>query len=335
MEFNCPRQYAEWLEETTLSEFAMLSKNTRGREKPITPCTLRTEFIRDRDRIIHCKSFRRLKHKTQVFLSPQGDHYRTRLTHTLEVSQIARTISRALRLNEDLTEAISMGHDLGHTPFGHSGEDVLNGLVSGGFEHNIQSLRMVEKLENEGAGLNLCCEVRDGILNHKRSGRPCTLEGKVVSLADRIAYINHDIDDALRAGVLIQSDLPEACTRVLGESHGERINTMILDVVHESAGRDTIAMSAPVREQFETLRDFMFEHVYKNPVAKGEESKAKHVVEELFRYYMEHVDELPQDFQANIEPDGRDRVVSDYIACMTDNYAVRDYERLFVPKSWG
>ncbi len=229
-----PRQYYERIQAETLSPYAMLSQNTRGRETPVELCQIRTDFIRDRDRILHSKSFRRLKHKTQVFLSPQGDHYRTRLTHTLEVSQIARTISRALRLNEDLTEAIALGHDLGHTPFGHSGEDVLDELLPDGFEHNVQSLRVVEKLENDGAGLNLTFEVRDGILHHKKNGTPATLEGAVVSLADRIAYINHDIDDAMRAGVLQESDLPQECVRVLGNLHGKRINTMILDVVEQS-----------------------------------------------------------------------------------------------------
>lgn len=239
------REYIEQREADTLSRFATLSRDSRGREHPLEPCPLRTDFVRDRDRILHCKSFRRLKHKTQVFLAPQGDHYRTRLTHTLEVSQIARSISRALRLNEDLTEAIAMGHDLGHTPFGHSGESVLNELVPGGFEHNVQSLRVVEFLENDGVGLNLTFEVRDGILHHKKSGTPATLEGKVVSVADRIAYLNHDIDDAIRAGVIAESDLPAACVRVLGDSHGRRINAMILDIVaHSTDGRKS---SCPMR----------------------------------------------------------------------------------------
>lgn len=329
-----PRQYYERLEMETLSPYAMLSVNTRGRETPIEPCQIRTEFIRDRDRILHCKSFRRLKHKTQVFLSPQGDHYRTRLTHTLEVSQIARTISRALRLNEDLTEAISMGHDLGHTPFGHSGEDVLNELLPNGFEHNVQSLRVVEKLENDGEGLNLTFEVRDGILNHKKSGNPITLEGRVVSLADRIAYINHDIDDAIRAGVLKESDLPEECVRVLGHSHGKRINSMILDVVDQSAGKPYVKMGESMFEQFDALRDFMFEHVYKNPKAKSEEEKAKRVIYELFHYYMNHIDLLTGEYEKYLETDGKERAVADYIAGMTDNYAVSEYVRIFVPKSW-
>lgn len=329
-----PRQYFERLESETLSVYATLSKNTRGRETPIEPCQIRTEFIRDRDRILHSKSFRRLKHKTQVFLSPQGDHYRTRLTHTLEVSQIARTISRALRLNEDLTEAISMGHDLGHTPFGHSGEDVLDALLPGGFEHNVQSLRVVEKLENDGAGLNLTFEVRDGILHHKKSGTPATLEGVVVSLADRIAYINHDIDDAIRAGVLKESDLPDACIRVLGNSHGKRINTMILDVVEQSAGKPRVCMSERMYEQFDALRDFMFDNVYKNPKAKSEEEKAKRVINELFEYYLAHIELLTGEYAKYLETDGKERAVADYIAGMTDNYAVSEYMRIFVPKSW-
>lgn len=329
-----PRQYYERLEQETLSPYAMLSKDTRGRVIPIEPCQIRTEFIRDRDRILHSKSFRRLKHKTQVFLSPQGDHYRTRLTHTLEVSQIARTIARALRLNEDLTEAISMGHDLGHTPFGHSGEDVLAELLPNGFEHNEQSLRVVEKLENDGEGLNLTFEVRDGILNHKKSGTPATLEGYVVSLADRIAYINHDIDDAIRAGVLKESDLPEACVSVLGNSHGKRINNMILDVVQQSAGKPQVKMSERVYEQFDALRDFMFDNVYKNPKAKSEEEKAKRVIKELFEYYLAHIYLLTGEYAKYIEVDGKERAVADYIAGMTDNYAVSEYMRIFVPKSW-
>ncbi len=332
---QCPREYYEALQDATLSPYAMRVTDTRGRTTPVPPCPIRTAFIRDRDRILHCKSFRRLKHKTQVFLSPQGDHYRTRLTHTLEVSQIARTISRALRLNEDLTEAISLGHDLGHTPFGHSGEDVLNGLVPGGFEHNLQSLRVVEKLELDGAGLNLTFEVRDGIVNHKKSGSPVTLEGRVVSLSDRIAYVNHDIDDAIRAGVLDESDLPKSCVETLGHTHGGRINALIIDVVRESFGKPALAMSDKMREQFELLRDFMFERVYYNPLAKSEEGKAKRVVEELFQYYMGNLDVLPADYRINIEPDGAERVVADYIAGMTDNFAIHEYERLFVPKSWN
>ena len=237
------RRIIEERERQTLSPYAALSAETRGREYPIDPCPVRTAFVRDRDRIIHCKSFRRLKHKTQVFLSPIGDHYRTRLTHTLEVAQIARTIARGLLLNEDLTEAIAMGHDLGHTPFGHSGESVLNRIVPGGFEHNKQSLRIVEKLEN-GKGLNLTFEVRDGILNHKKSGHPSTLEGVVVSLADRIAYVNHDIDDAVRAGLLSNDILPKSCIEAIGATHGERINTLVLDILQTSSGKNHVEISS-------------------------------------------------------------------------------------------
>jgi dGTPase len=334
MEQENPRQYYERIQAQTLSPYAMLAQNSRGRDTAIEPCQIRTDFIRDRDRILHSKSFRRLKHKTQVFLSPQGDHYRTRLTHTLEVSQIARTISRALRLNEDLTEAIALGHDLGHTPFGHTGEDVLDELLSGGFEHNEQSLRVVEKLENDGEGLNLTYEVRDGIVNHKKNGAPATLEGYVVSLADRIAYINHDIDDAIRAGVLTEHDLPEQCVRVLGNSHGKRINTLILDVVAHSAGKPAVTMSERVYEQFDLLRDFMFENVYKNPKAKSEEEKTKRIVRELFEYYLSNIGLLTGEYAKYIEQDGVERAVADYISGMTDNYAVSEYMRIFVPKSW-
>jgi len=331
------REYAEAMEAANLSPYAALSANTRGRRRPLEPCPVRTEYIRDRDRIVHCKSFRRLKHKTQVFLSPVGDHYRTRLTHTLEVSQIARTIARGLRLNEDLTEAIALGHDLGHTPFGHAGEDVLDRLLSGegGFEHNRQSIRVAEKLENDGAGLNLTHEVLDGILHHKRSGSPCTLEGKVVSFADRIAYINHDIDDAVRAGVLAPDSLPESCLRLLGATHGQRINTLIVDILQSSFMQPEVTMSPAVAEQFDILRSFMFDKVYLNPAAKGEEDKGKLLMEQLFGYYMQNVDALPPEFLMNLEQDGKKRIVADYIACMTDNYAITEYQRLFVPREWS
>ncbi len=334
MEQENPRTYYERIQAETLSPYAMLSQNSRGRERPLEPCQIRTDFSRDRDRILHCKSFRRLKHKTQVFFSPQGDHYRTRLTHTLEVSQIARTIARALRLNEDLTEAIALGHDLGHTPFGHSGEEMLDTLLPGGFEHNEQSLRVVEKLEYDGQGMNLTYEVRDGIVNHKKDASPCTLEGRVVSIADRIAYVNHDIDDAIRAGVLQERDIPEACTRALGDTHGKRINTMILDVVEQSFSQPYIRMSEPIRERFDELRAFMFENVYHNPIAKSQEQKAERVIEELFNYYRTHAEELTGEYRKYLEIDGPERAAADYIAGMTDNFAVRDYERLFVPKSW-
>ena len=328
------RALVEQQERETLSQYAMLSSETRGREVPMELCPIRTEFVRDRDRIIHCKSFRRLKHKTQVFLSPAGDHYRTRLTHTLEVSQIARTIARGLRLNEDLTEAIALGHDLGHTPFGHAGESVLNQLVPDGFRHNEQSLRVVEKLEN-GKGLNLTFEVRDGIVNHTQSGSPSTVEGAVVSVADRIAYINHDIDDAVRAGVLSVGELPESCAEILGRTHGARINTLILDVLRNSCDSHHIHMSEEVGREFDKLRNFMFERVYLNPNAKHEEEKGKHVIEQLYLYYLKHIELLPLEFSQNLEEDGVERVAADHIACMTDRYAITDYQRLFVPKEWN
>lgn len=328
------RRIIEERERQTLSPYAALSAETRGREYPIAPCPVRTEFVRDRDRIIHCKSFRRLKHKTQVFLSPIGDHYRTRLTHTLEVAQIARTIARGLLLNEDLTEAIAMGHDLGHTPFGHSGESVLNRIVPGGFEHNKQSLRVVEKLEN-GKGLNLTFEVRDGILNHKKSGHPSTLEGVVVSLADRIAYVNHDIDDAVRAGLLSNDILPKSCIEAIGATHGERINALVLDILHTSSGRNHVEMSGEISSEFEKLRQFLFDNLYYDSAAKAEEGKAEGVIEQLYYHYLKHVSELPPEFIKYIDEDGPDRIAADYIACMTDRYAVRDYTRLFVPADWA
>lgn len=328
------RRIIEERERQTLSPYAALSAETHGREYPIDPCPVRTEFVRDRDRIIHCKSFRRLKHKTQVFLSPVGDHYRTRLTHTLEVAQIARTIARGLLLNEDLTEAIAMGHDLGHTPFGHSGESVLNRIVPGGFEHNKQSLRIVEKLEN-GKGLNLTFEVRDGILNHKKSGHPSTLEGVVVSLADRIAYVNHDIDDAVRAGLLSNDILPKSCIEAIGATHGERINTLVLDILQTSSGKNHVEMSGEISSEFEKLRQFLFDNLYYDSAAKAEEGKAEGVIERLYYHYLKHVSELPPEFTKYIDEDGPDRIAADYIACMTDRYAVRDYTRLFVPADWA
>lgn len=328
------RRIIEERERQTLSPYAALSAETRGREYPIAPCPVRTEFVRDRDRIIHCKSFRRLKHKTQVFLSPVGDHYRTRLTHTLEVAQIARTIARGLLLNEDLTEAIAMGHDLGHTPFGHSGESVLNRIVPGGFEHNKQSLRIVEKLEN-GKGLNLTFEVRDGILNHKKSGHPSTLEGVVVSLADRIAYVNHDIDDAVRAGLLSNDILPKSCIEAIGATHGERINTLVLDILQTSSGKNHVEMSGEISSEFEKLRQFLFDNLYYDSAAKAEEGKAEGVIERLYYHHLKHVSELPPEFTKYIDEDGPDRIAADYIACMTDRYAVRDYTRLFVPADWA
>lgn len=329
------RKHWEELEKQTLSPHAVLAVNSRGRERPVEECPLRTCFVRDRDRIIHCKSFRRLKHKTQVFLAPRGDHYRTRLTHTLEVSQIARTIARALRLNEDLTEAMALGHDLGHTPFGHAGEAVLNQLVPGGFVHSSQSLRVVDKLEKDGRGLNLTWEVRDGIVNHSRHGHPGTVEGQVLCLSDQIAYVNHDIDDAIRAGVLKAEEIPLSCRKFFGETHSKRINSMISDIVSHCANSERVDFTPQARERFEELRSFMFSAVYFNPVAKGEEDKAKYVVEQLYRHYLHHVEELPEEFLLYREEDGEERIAADFIACMTDTYAIADYQRLFVPKAWN
>ena len=328
------RRDTEYFEKNYLSEFATKSYESKGREKEEDECELRTPFQRDRDRIIYCKSFRRLKHKTQVFLSPEGDHYRTRLTHTLEVSQIARTIARGLRLNEDLTEAIAMGHDLGHTPFGHAGERVLNRLSSNGFEHNVQSRRVVEKLEN-GTGLNLTWEVRDGIENHTSRSKPATLEGKIVSYADRIAYINHDIDDACRAGIITDGDLPFRTNMMLGTDNSSRIDTLVTDIIKNSIGKNDIIMSDEIYEVMNELRDYMFRNIYSSDSsAKTEEYKAEKVVENLFETYMNDESQLPQTVKIAIKQYGREQAVCDYIAGMSDGYALREYERIFVPKSW-
>ena len=289
----------------------------------------------DTDRIVYCKSFRRLKHKTQVFLQPEGDHYRTRMTHTLEVSRIARTIARGLALNEDLTEAIALGHDLGHTPFGHAGERLLNSIVPGGFAHFRQSLRVVERLEKEGAGLNLTWEVRNGIERHTGGEDAATLEGQVVRLADKIAYINHDIEDALRGGVIYPIDIPLEVSQVLGFTHGERINALVVDAISASRGQDRICQSPQVGEAMAVLKEFMFANVYTNPIAKGEESKAQDMLKMLFGYYQKNPDELPADFQAIRLEEGVDRAVCDYIAGMTDPFAVSEYTRLFIPMGWG
>ena len=331
------RQAIEQKEEF-LSPFAAKSRLSRGRIKDEPSCPIRTIFQRDRDRIIHSKAFRRLKHKTQVFIAPPGDHYATRLTHTLEVSQIARTISRALNLNEDLTEAIALGHDLGHTPFGHVGEDVLNELYSSGFRHNEQSLRVVDLLENDGRGLNLTMEVRDGILNHSKaradilgesSGKASTLEGQVAMIADAIAYINHDIGDAIRAGIIIEDDLPTSAATVLGNSHRERINTMVCDIIEYSwpaRGEDdttspTISMSPQVLEATNTLRGFLYQRVYDVNAAEEETEKAREVVRRLFRYFLKHEGKLPAEYSSRDED--TERKVVDHIAGMTDQYAIR------------
>lgn len=325
------REELEQEELTRLSPRACKAVRSLGRDKPVEPCPLRTAFQRDRDRIIHCKAFRRLKFKTQVFLSPEGDHYRTRLTHTLEVAQVARTIARSLRLNEDLTEAIALGHDLGHTPFGHIGERTLDELMPGGFRHNEQSLRVVEVLEKDGDGLNLTREVRDGILCHSGKQLPLTLEGECVRRADRIAYLNHDLDDALRAGVLRPFELPVDCLKVLGNSHGERIDTMIRDVVQNSQEGKHLHMSDRVQAAMDGLREFMFEKVYRDAWRAAEEGRCDHVMKGLFHYYSEHPGEMPNEFLLIGYREGMDRAVCDFLSCMTDRYAVRQYQSLFVP----
>ena len=328
------RERLEQQESLLLAPWAARSAETAGREQPVTPCDLRTEFQRDRDRIIHCKSLRRLKFKTQVFLSPEGDHYRTRLTHTLEVAQVARTIARSLRLNEDLTEAIALGHDLGHTPYGHIGERTLNDLLPEGFRHNEQSLRVVEVLENRGAGLNLTREVRQGILSHSGAVRPETVEAECVRRADRIAYLNHDLDDALRAGVLKPFEIPADCLRVLGRTHGERINTMIRDVVSHSTDRPHLAMSPEVEGAMNALREFMFDRVYRDGWRDPEEARCDYVLRHLFAYYQEHPVEMPEEFVMIGYRDGIVRSVCDFLSCMTDRYATRTFRQLFVPATF-
>ncbi len=327
------REELEQEERRRLSPYAVCSADSRGRERPMESCPLRTCFQRDRDRIIHCKSFRRLKFKTQVFISPEGDHYRTRLTHTLEVAQVARTLARSLRLNEDLTEAIALGHDLGHTPFGHIGERTLDRLNQDGFRHNEQSLRVVERLEGDG-GLNLTWEVRDGILNHSGSLKPATLEGECVARADRIAYINHDIDDALRAGVIRSFELPHRCLEVLGKTHGERIDTMISDIVRQSRDRDFVRMSEEVQSATDELREFMFRTVYRDGWRKAEEERCDHVIASLFAHYAAHPEDMPMEYIQIAYQEGTERAVTDYLACMTDRYALRCYQQIFVPASF-
>lgn len=321
------REALEEREEKILSSRASFSRATRGRSREEEKCQLRTEYQRDRDRIIHSKAFRRLKHKTQVFISPEGDHYRTRLTHTLEVAQIARTIARALALNEDLTEAIALGHDLGHTPFGHAGEKALNEVYPGGFKHNEQSLRVVQTLER-GRGLNLTWEVQDGILNHTGPNLPATLEGQIVKIADRIAYINHDIDDALRGGIICPEDLPQDCLLVLGQSHSERINTMVKDLVANS--EEIIKMSPLIQQATDSLRTYLFDHVYVGSLAKLEEEKAKRLIKDLFYFFGEFPEKIPQ----GQEGEEKDRLVCDYIAGMTDRYIVFQYQKYFLPTNW-
>lgn len=328
------REQLEALEEAALSPRAALASRSRGRARAEAECSLRTCYQRDRDRILHSKAFRRLRDKTQVFLAPAGDHYRTRLTHTLEVAQIARTIARALRLNEDLTEAIALGHDLGHTPFGHAGEQVLDQVHPGGFAHNEQSLRVVDVLERDGEGLNLTWEVRDGIQHHTGPGRPATLEGQIVRLADRIAYVNHDIDDAMRAGLIEPADLPDRCRQLLGDSHSARIHALVGDVVGASATAPDIRMSPPVAEALDALRDFLFQNVYIGSPAKSEEEKAKRLVGSLYLHFVSDPASLPFALPDGLDEDGVRQAVLDYVAGMTDRYAIARYESLFVPMPW-
>ena len=329
------QEETQTIERLTLSPYAALSEQSFGRRTPEPEDDLRTCYQRDRDRILHCKSFRRLKQKTQVFLSPEGDHYRTRLTHTLEVAQVARTLARCLQLNEDLTEAIALGHDLGHTPFGHIGENTLNKRMPGGFRHNEQSLRMVERLEREGAGLNLCQETRDGILCHSGPQEPSTLEGWCVRRADRIAYISHDIDDAIRGGILKEYELPRPCVEVLGKTHGERINTMIADVVRNSEGQNRVVMSDEVREASDRLREFLFENVYLDEWRKQEEQRCAHVVNCLFDHYVAHPEQLPGEYLEILYLEGAERAICDFIAGMTDRYAICLYQSIFIPKAFN
>ena len=330
------RKELELREKEILAPWASLSANSRGRRTEEVQCDIRPVFQRDRDRILHSKSFRRLKDKTQVFLSPDGDHYRTRMTHTLEVSQNARTIAKALRLNEDLVEAIALGHDLGHTPFGHAGERALNRIAPGGFRHHEQSLRTVDILEKDGAGLNLTMEVRDGIVNHQMSTLPFTLEGQIVRLSDKIAYIHHDMDDAIRGGILTEEDVPDAVARVVGRTLGERLDRFIHDIITTSQGRPVIEMSEEVSKALMDLRGFMFESVYTNPVAKAEEVKAEKMVETLYEYYMKHSEKLPAPHRERIEAGTPVyKAVCDHISSMSDRYAIMTFESLFVPRTWG
>lgn len=328
------REETQRIEREILSPYAALSENTRGRVREAAECPIRTPYQRDRDKVIHCKAFRRLKHKTQVFLSPEGDHYRTRLTHTLEVSQIARTIARALRLNEDLTEAVALGHDLGHTPFGHAGERALNRLMPNGFRHYEQSVRVVERLENDGRGLNLTFEVRDGIRCHTTGQEARTMEGRIIRWADKIAYMNHDIDDAIRAGVIRESDIPRDITAVLGDTKNKRITTMVTSLIRNSPA-GVVGMDADVLEAYDALHEFMYEAVYLNDYAKREEKKVPHLIESLFGYYVRHPDRLPESMREIAEADGREQAACDYIAGMTDRFAVDLYSNLFIPKAWG
>ena len=328
------REEMERNEHEVLMPWAAFSDCTKGRLRQESESDVRTCYQRDVDRIVYSKSFRRLKHKTQVFLQPEGDHYRTRMTHTLEVVRISRTIARCLKLKEDLTEAIAYGHDLGHTPFGHAGERALTDITGKEFCHNEQSLRVVDILEKDGEGLNLSYETRMGILGHTGDFIPETLEGQIIRLADRIPYINHDIDDACRAGILSNNDIPREITDVLGETHSQRINTLVTDIISCSQGKNCLMRTPEIADAMERLRDFMFERVYRNPVAKGEESKAIDIIGMLYDYYLKHPEQIPADFQPQLSFDGIERTICDYIACMTDQYAIYKFGEIFVPKAW-
>lgn len=331
------REEIERQEHKRLNPLACFADRSQGRPRYEEPRIedVRTCYQRDIDRIVHSKAFRRLMHKTQVFLQPEGDHYRTRMTHTLEVSRIAGTMTRALGLNEDLAEAIAMGHDLGHTPFGHAGEAALTDCLGKPFRHNEQSLRVVDYLEKDGQGLNLTHEVRMGILKHTGTSWPESLEGQVVRRSDQIAYVNHDIDDAIRANILTNEDIPRAISDVLGNTHSQRINSLVTDLIRTSREAGYICLSAPMDKALKDLRSFMFERVYRNPIAKGEESKAKAMLGRLFEYYISHPEALPADFQPQLSFDGMERTVCDYIAGMTDNYAVDKYKEIFIPTGWN
>ena len=330
---SCPRQRREEAERFIIGPYGLLSKDSRGRLVPEEECTIRTCFQRDIDRITHSKSFRRLKHKTQVFLQPEGDHYRTRLTHTLEVSRLARTVGRALALNEDLVEAIALGHDLGHTPFGHAGERALNRICPGGFKHYEQSLRVVDVLEREGRGLNLCYETRMGILHHTHGAPDDTPEAVAVRLCDRIAYINHDLDDSIRAGLLTADEVPERIRRGCGERNSERINAFITDLVENSA-EGVLKMSPEMQELFDYFHRYMYSDIYVHPIAKSEESKVDGILSALYGYYSSHPEALPEDLAGVIERDGRERAACDYISGMTDSYAMEKFGELYIPFAW-
>ena len=331
------REELERLEHRRLNPLAAFSDRSTGRPRPEPEREedVRTCYQRDTDRIVHSKAFRRLMHKTQVFLNPEGDHYRTRMTHTLEVTRIAKTITRALGLNEDLAEAIAMGHDLGHTPFGHAGEAALTECWGQPFRHNEQSLRVVDILEKDGQGLNLCNEVREGIVGHTGPVIPKTLEGQIVRRADQIAYVNHDIDDAIRAGILTAEDIPRDIAAILGENQRDRINTLVCDMIFTSREAGSICMTQEIQKALADLRSFMFARVYHNPVAKGEESKARDMLQMLFRFYVDHPEQLPADFQPQLSFGGLGRTVCDYIAGMTDNYAIEKFNEIFVPSGWN